>query len=179
MNHAITTLPKWAQNLIETNESEICRLNSENKKLKQINEILQNQEWSPTFEFIGNDLEKINEELTKDLNTSQIEVSIYNKDRLESNPNFDSINETLSHVIDVYEDVWNCILSGEPKTEELKKLNDKWGTFEYSEFKELENNICLLFAGNDKSMESELCNAIQRALEVFIEEHFKQEKEKK
>ena len=78
-----------------------------------------------------------------------------------------------------YDDAWNCILSGEPKTEELKKLNDKWGTFEKSEFKELENNICLLFfKGKSKSLEPELRECIREALNVFIAEHFKQETEK-
>ena len=112
----------------------------------------------------------------------QIEVSLSNQDRLESNPNFNSIDETLTHVLDVYDDAWHCILSGMPQTEELKKLKDEWGTFETSEFKKLEDNICLLFIGRIQDpgllpvsmLEDSMRKAVKSAIKVFIKEHFEE-----
>lgn len=107
---------------------------------------------------------------------SQIEVSLNNQDRLESNPNFDSIDETLTHVLDLYDDAWFCILSGEPKTEELIKLKERWGTFETSEFRKLAYNICLLLlkGKSDPTLENDVREAVNGAVEVFMKEHFQE-----
>jgi len=77
----------------------------------------------------------------------------------------------------MYDDAWFCILSGEPKTEELIKLKERWGTFETSEYRKLAYNIGLLLlkGKSDQKLENDVREAVDGAVEVFIREHFQEE----